>query len=156
MGSVIRILTQYRVGGDVVVFHPTWQRRSKLRTMYLTATAAFKICRMKHDEIAHLHFSEGGSFLREGALLILASRRRLSTVATLHGADFLGFASRHSRLTSTVLRRARVITCLDREVLVQVRRMAPKVKVEILPNPVQIDDDAVCADQTLRAGSLCG
>lgn len=148
MGSVIRVLTEHRVGGDVVVLHPTWRRRSKLRTICLTATAALRICRMKNDEIVHLHLSEGGSFLREGALLVLASRRRLITVATLHGADFLGFASRHARLTATVLKQADVITCLDREVLARVRSMAPRVKVEILPNPVQIDDDAVCADQT--------
>ena len=39
-----------------------------------------------------VHLSERGSFVREGALLALARRRGLPTVATIHGAVFASLA----------------------------------------------------------------
>jgi hypothetical protein len=39
-----------------------------------------------------VHLSERGSFLREGALVALAHRRGLVTVATIHGASLMPFA----------------------------------------------------------------
>jgi glycosyltransferase involved in cell wall biosynthesis len=62
------------------------------------------------------------------------------TVATIHGAVFVPFARSHPRLVAAVLRRADLITCLDRATLELVRHRVPAVRCELLPNPALIDD----------------
>ena len=103
---------------------------------------------MPTGHVAHIHLSERGSFIREGALVALAHRRGLVTVATIHGASFRPFARRYPRLVSAVLRRAHLVTCLDQETLEQVRRSALRVRSEIVPNPVPVDDSFLPADET--------
>jgi glycosyltransferase involved in cell wall biosynthesis len=148
MASVIRVLTEHRVGGDVVDSRPTWTPAAPLTSARVAVAAARALLQMPGDEVAHVHLSERGSFLREGALLALARRRGLVTVATIHGASFVPFARRHPWLVAAVLRRARLITCMDQETLELVRRSAPGARCELLPNPVFIDDSFVPADET--------
>ena len=148
MATVIRVLTEHRVGGDVVNAHPTWRPQPPVTTTRLFATAARALLRMPAGEVAHIHLSEQGSFLREGLLVVLAHRRDLTTVVTLHGASFMPFAHQHPRIVSAVLRRADLITCLDRETLDCVRRSAPLVHAEIVPNPVVVDSDFAPAEET--------
>src|ERR1700675_4323381 len=102
MGSVIRVLSEHRIGGDLIEVHPTWAGRSKVSTLLLTASAALTIARMPRDAIVHVHLSERGSFIREGALVCLAGARGVCTVPTIHGADFLRFADRRRSLVSAV------------------------------------------------------
>jgi hypothetical protein len=148
MATVIRVLTEHQVGGDVVDAYPTWRPRSPLMTTRLVAASARALLRMPAGDVAHVHLSERGSFLREGSLVALAHRRGLVTVATIHGAVFISFAGRHPWLVSTVLRRAHLITCLDRGALDVVRRSAPLVHCEIVPNPVVAGDSSFPADET--------
>jgi glycosyltransferase involved in cell wall biosynthesis len=103
---------------------------------------------MPAADVAHIHLSERGSFLREGSLVALARRRGLVTAVTMHGASFLPFARQHPRVAATVLRQAHVVTCLDRETLDFVRLNAPAALSEIVPNPISIDDDFLPADAT--------
>lgn len=147
MATVIRLLTEHNVGGHVDA-HPTWRPRSPLTTTRLFAASARALLRMPAGEVAHIHLSERGSFLREGSLLALAHRRGLVTVATMHGAVFIPFARRYPRLVSSVLRRAHLITCLDQGTLDVVRRSAPLAHSEIMPNPVLVDDSFLPADKT--------
>lgn len=83
------------------------------------------------------------------------------TVVTIHGPDFLSFARRRgwNRITSMVLRRAHVITCLDQDVLDLVRQIAPRARTELMPNPVAMDSESPGADKTdeivLFAGEIC-
>jgi glycosyltransferase involved in cell wall biosynthesis len=148
MATVIRLLTEHRVGGDVVDCHPTWSPQSPLTTTRLVTAAARALLAMPAGDVAHMHLSERGSFLREGSLLALAHRRGLVTVATLHGASFVPFAHRCPGLVSRVLRRADLITCLDREALEIVRIDAAGSRSELVPNPVLVDDSFTPADQT--------
>jgi len=148
MATVIRVLTEHQIGGDVVDAHPTWTPRSPLVSAWLAAASARALLQMPAGEVAHVHLSERGSFLREGSLLALAHRRGLVTVATIHGASVMPFARRYPWLLSAVLRRADLITCMDQEVLELVRRSAPCVHCEIVPNPVLIDDSFLPADET--------
>jgi glycosyltransferase involved in cell wall biosynthesis len=148
MATVIRLLTEYRVGGDVVDAYPTWRPQAPLTTARLFADCTRALPRMQAGEVAHVHLSEQGSFLREGALLALARGRGLVTVATIHGASFLQFARRYPWLVSTVLRRADLITCLDDTTLDCVRLRAPAVRSVLLPNPVVVDGDFSPADET--------
>jgi glycosyltransferase involved in cell wall biosynthesis len=148
MATVIRVLTEHRIGGDVVDFHPTWRPQSPMTTTRLVATSTRALLQMPAGHVAHIHLSERGSFLREGALLALAHRRGLVTVATIHGASFIPFAARYPWLVSAVLRRAHLVTCLEQGALDVVRRSAPRVPSEIVPNPVFVDDSSSPADGT--------
>lgn len=148
MATVIRVLTEHNVGGEIVDSHPTWRPESPLTTIRLVAAAVRALLRMPGGQVAHIHLSERGSFLREGSLVALAHKRGLVTVATIHGASFLPFARRYPRLVSTVLRRADLVTCMDQEVLECVRRSTPHVHCEIVPNPVFIDEGFLPADET--------
>ena len=149
MASVIRVFTENNVGGDVVECHPTWRPQSSpLAASRLIVACARTLLRMPTTHVAHIHLSERGSFLREGALVALARRRGLVTVVTMHGASFLPFAQQHPWLATTVLRRAHIVTCLDRGVLDFVRLNAPEALSEIVPNPIYVDDDFLPADAT--------
>jgi glycosyltransferase involved in cell wall biosynthesis len=148
MGSVLRIIRDHHVGADAVSVDPTWIADSPLKSAGLTARATFKLARISPGEVVHVHLSERGSFIREGALLVLAKRRGLATAATIHGASFLPFARRRPRFVATVLRHADLVTCLDREVLEIVRTMAPDTRVELLANPVPLYSGIPPADQT--------
>jgi glycosyltransferase involved in cell wall biosynthesis len=148
MATLIRVLTEHRVGGDVVDSYPTWTPHSPLTTGRLFAASARALLKMPPGEVAHMHLSERGSFLREGSLLALAHKRGLVTVATINGASFMPFARKRPRLVSTVLRRADLVTCVDRESLDFVRLSAPHVHSEIVPNPVFVDERFSPADQT--------
>jgi glycosyltransferase involved in cell wall biosynthesis len=148
MGSVIRVIHEHRVGADEVVIRPTWIPGSNLKNFSLTLRAAFQILQMPKSAIAHLHLSERGSFIREGILVGLAHGRRLKTVVSIHGADFVQFAERHQRFVSTVLSCADVITCLDPEALKLIQQVAPGSQAMVLPNPVPMDDNSPAADQT--------
>ncbi len=148
MASVIRVLTEHQVGGDVVDAHATWTPRSPLESARLAAASARALLQMPAGKVAHLHLSERGSFLREGSLVALARRRGLVTVATIHGASLMPFARRYPWLLATVLQRAHLTTCMDQEVLELVRRSAPRVHSEIVPNPVFLDGSFLPADET--------
>jgi glycosyltransferase involved in cell wall biosynthesis len=148
MATVIRVLTEHQVGGDVVDFYPTWRPQSTVGTARLVAASARALLRMPTGQVAHMHLSERGSFLREGSLLALAHRRGLVTVATIHGASFIPFARRYPWLVSYVLKRADLVTCLDREALDFVLLNAPDVRSELLPNPIFVDDKFSPADET--------
>jgi glycosyltransferase involved in cell wall biosynthesis len=156
MGSVIRVLAEHRVGGDIVVSHPTWRPNSRLASIPLALTAALRIPRLRKSDVAHVHLAQGGAFLREGALVVLARLLGKFTVVTIHGSGFLPFARRYGWLASGVLRRAHLITCLDREVLHLVRRIAPQARTELMPNPVQMDSGSRGADETCEIVLFAG
>lgn len=148
IATVIRMLTENSVGGDIVDARPTWRPQSPLRSAGLAASAICTLLRMPQSHVAHIHLSEGGSFVREGALVALARRRGLVIAVTIHGASFVPFACRHPRLVSMVLRRAHFVTCLSQDALGIIRRSAPQVQSEIVPNPVSFDDSLSPANKT--------
>lgn len=156
MATVIRNLTENDVGADVVDFHASWSPRSRSTTTGMALTATRALLQMPVTHVAHVHLSERGSFLREGGLLALASGRGIVSVATIHGASFEPFARRYPLLVSAVLRRAHAITCLDQGTLEVVRRSAPRVHSEVLPNPVLTDDTVSPADRTAELVVFAG
>jgi len=149
IGSVMRVLGEHAAGATAAETHPTWRPDAPLASLPLALRTALRtIPRVTEDDVCHVHLAENGSFVREGAVVALACLTGRTTVVTIHGADFLPFARRHPRLAATVLRRADLITCLDREVLELVNQMAPRVEAHLLPNPVAIDEDSPPADET--------
>jgi hypothetical protein len=156
MASVIRVFTERRVGGDAVDFHATWRPHAHLTSARLAAAAARMLRGLPRGAIVHIHLSEKGSFVREGALVALARRRGLTTVASIHGGEFVSFAARHPRVVAGVLGRADLVTCLARETLACVRGVVPGVRAELVPNPVLVDEDSPPADATAELVVFAG
>lgn len=109
-----------------------------IRALIVAAKAALAVARLRGAgrTVVVVHLSEGGSFVREGALLALARARGFATVAHLHGASFAEFARRMPRLVGLVLRRADVVITLSEESTAIARRFVPGDAVVLLPNAV--------------------
>jgi glycosyltransferase involved in cell wall biosynthesis len=148
IGTVIRTLVEHQVGADRVSAHTTWRPDAHLASLPLALRAARRLACLPDGEIVHVHLSERGSFLREGALVALSRRLGRVTVVTIHGADFLPFADRRPWLAAAVLGRAEIVTCLAQDVLSLVREIAPRSHVAIVPNPVALDHTAQTAADT--------
>ena len=141
--TVIRVLSDHCVGADAVALLPTWRGSSQRRNAQLTARAGRAILRSNRPQIFHFHISNGGGWLREGPLLVLAKRRGFRVVATIHGYDFVEFARAHRQFVRTVLAHADRVLCLSedaREVVVDLLGEASRVST--ITNPVAIDFDA--------------
>jgi|HubBroStandDraft_4_1064222.scaffolds.fasta_scaffold12484_2 glycosyltransferase involved in cell wall biosynthesis len=148
MGSVMRVLAEHRMGGDAIEVHPTWRPDSSLASLPLALRAAPSVRHIGRSDVAHVHLAEDGSFVREGALVVLARSLKKTTVVTVHGGDFVPFSYKHPRLASLVLRCAHLIICLNSGVLDRARQVAPQTRVELLPNPVAVPEDSPGADET--------
>jgi len=148
MASVIRLLKEHCLGGRDVAAHTTWRPGARLASVPLALRACWRVPGLDRSDIVHVHLSEGGAFLREGAIVCLGRALGRTVVVTIHGANFLSFAARRRRLAAGVLRRVDFITCLDPKVLSVVRDLAPGTSAELLPNPVAIDDAAPGAHET--------
>ncbi|MCG8317575.1 MAG: glycosyltransferase family 4 protein [Pseudomonadales bacterium] len=83
-----------------------------------------------------VHLSQGGSFIREGVLLVLASFYGYRTVAQLHGSRFASFYKRHPFLVKLVLSHATKVHVLSEETRDIVRDFKPQLDVVYLPNAV--------------------
>jgi glycosyltransferase involved in cell wall biosynthesis len=147
MGRVIDAYARHGIGG-LACAHPTWVPAPRRRTVRLTLGALRRIASADRRTIVHVHLSERGSFVREGAILALAGARRMRTVATLHGGEFMPFAERHPRLVAGVLGRAGAIVCLSAEVEEHVKSLLPRARTFRVPNPVMVDDGSPPADGT--------
>jgi glycosyltransferase involved in cell wall biosynthesis len=148
IGSVIAVLVAHTIGSETVKTTPSWQPGAALWGLVPAVRTGARLMRGDRDEVVHIHLSERGSFVREGALVLISRVLGRPTVATIHGSSFLKFGESHQRLVGRVLRAAHVVTCLDSDVLALVRHLAPASQAEIVPNPVQIDEGSATADET--------
>lgn len=139
MASVIATLITHHLGVERAVAVPTWVPGSHVRSGLLTVRAMALALSRGRDAAIHVHMSEGGSFVRETAIVAAARSRRLPCVITIHGPYFAEFAHRQPRLVKIVLGMASAITVLSEEDLAVVRRLVPHVPSEILPNPTPLD-----------------
>jgi glycosyltransferase involved in cell wall biosynthesis len=139
ISSVIAKLVELRLGADVVRAVPTWRPGSKLRSGLLALRACSLVMRLPPTTVVHVHFSYGGSFVREAAVLACAQARGLPRIATIHGSRFLEFSVHRPRLVARVLRTASAITVLNEPSEAVVRALVPPARIELLPNPMPLD-----------------
>jgi glycosyltransferase involved in cell wall biosynthesis len=139
MASVIEVLVKLKVGSERTRAVPTWVPGSHIRSGLLAARAAAMVLWLPRTDAVHVHMSEGGSFIREAAIVAAAKRRRMPRVITIHGPGFSQFSVRRQRLVGSVLRMATAITVLSDVDFAAVRHLAPDVRTELIPNPVPID-----------------
>jgi glycosyltransferase involved in cell wall biosynthesis len=136
---VVEILVDHDVGADRTVFHPTRARGSAKDFLLSVLGVTIGTLRLPSGAIAHVHLSQGGSFIREGWVLVLANMRGHASVATIHGSRFIAFARARPRLVRFVLKRASAVTCLSDEALDTIHRLVPEARVTLVPNPVPTD-----------------
>ena len=132
-------LTRYRF-----VFVPTW-RQDGLRGMQFFPGALVAVTRRAlsraRPAVAHVHLADGGSLLREGTLLRLASRLGVPTVLSLHAGDFATFISSHPRLCRAVLARADVVVTLGPDMAAAVApHLRPQARVAVVPNTIRLPE----------------
>lgn len=154
--SVMRVLTDHSIGADSAVMCPTWAGPGHLRNMCLVARAGRLIARMPNPAVAHFHITNGGAWLREGPLAAFARSRGLRVVFTLHGFEFPRFAEEHPGFVGTVVRHAHHIIALSDEGRQAVHTLAPRVPVDVCPNPVELDPLSGPADQTQPLALFAG
>jgi glycosyltransferase involved in cell wall biosynthesis len=103
----------------------------------LAAAGALLRLRGTRNTVVVVHLSQGGSFVREGLLLLLARARGFATVAQLHGSAFAAFARRRPRLVAHILRSAHLVLTLSEETRALAVRFVGLDRVVLLPNAVE-------------------
>ena len=156
MATVLALLAELQIGADSVTVHPTWIPKDRRRTIRLTLAALGAVQRLGPGDVVHVHLATRGSLIREGAILLDASRRGLPTVASLHGADFAEFAGRNPEFVRRVLRHARVVTALSEDAEAAARALAPDSVTRLIPNPIPIQEGTHPASKTDRIVLFAG
>lgn len=121
-------------------FVPTWSPDARAWSTgpFLRALAT-TLRTGRSDAIAHLHVSERGSFVREGAVAAAAARLGNPVVLGLNGADLEPFLARHPRLARAVLGLADVVVPPGSVTATLVQPfLRPRTLVETVPNPVEL------------------
>lgn len=142
-GGIASVLRTYRdlgVPGWRMRFLRSYAPGNPLRSVAPAAGTLLRLVTSSSASLGviHVHLSQGGSFVREGGLAVVASLRGLPVVVTLHGSGFEEFLGRHRRLLLIVLSRADRIVVLAEEH----RDMLPQLVKErtvLVPNTVASD-----------------
>lgn len=135
MGSVIERLSDPNLGGRRYRAASTWWRGRPVRSALATLAQIARVI-FTPNIIVHVHLSEGGSFLREGAIAAIGKLRRVPTYATLHGANFEQFAASHSNVVERVLGGLTGIFVLGPRTFRVVDSRVPDVPIHTVLNPV--------------------
>jgi glycosyltransferase involved in cell wall biosynthesis len=142
MATVITLLSRSPDPGVRASAAATWTPSSRDRGLTATARVLARLARRRdrRPDWVHAHLSEGGSFLREGAVLLVGRALGIRTAATLHGARFLEFSERHPRLVRRVLGACRVVFPLGPHAGARVAELCPDTPVRPVLNPVDLDE----------------
>jgi len=116
-GGMSSVLTDYGrmpFAGVQIQFCPSYSDDSRLWSIgpFLRTLTVMTTRPRRKLGTVHVHLSEKGSFVREGGVVLAASRRGLPVVVTLHGANLKEFQASHPRVVAAVLSRADVIIAL--------------------------------------------
>lgn len=135
------------------------RRRRDPTAPLLAVTAALTLLRFRMGgragsrPVVVVHLSEGGSFVREGALLAWSRLLGMPAVAHLHGAEFEAFSTAHPRLVAAVLRRASAVAVLTEQSATVVRRLVPhRTPVLLVPNVVPTAERPLRSDPVVVFG----
>lgn len=143
-GEVAGGMTQ--VLNDVLSWPFPQTRHSVIRTrrgrgakdlpLVVSAARALGSLDRSNRPVVVAHLSQGGSFVREGMLAVLAARRGLTVVAQIHGSSFPEFAARRPRLVRFVLSHVHAIHVLSAESEAAVRALGIDTEMVTIPNAV--------------------
>ncbi|MGX5680880.1 glycosyltransferase family 4 protein [Schumannella luteola] len=126
------------------------------RTLGLLPHAVWRVGRLRsrRDAVVVSHLSQGGSFLREGALSVLAYATGTAVVAHIHGSSFAAFSERHRRLARWVLDRTDAVCVLDPSMRDAVARLGAAAPVVVVPNAVSSAPQSALDRVVVYAGGV--
>jgi glycosyltransferase involved in cell wall biosynthesis len=159
MAAVLEALLALPVDGFPAQVVPTWHPDARCWSLGAVTRALLGLrARDRRRAISHVHLSERGSFVREGAVVLAASLAGSDVVVSLHGADFESFVDRHGRLVRFVLGRASVVCALGPRTAAVVGPLVPRRRVVVVPNPAAIPPTTTSAgeqdERVLFAGEV--
>jgi glycosyltransferase involved in cell wall biosynthesis len=140
MASVVGLLVGAGNGSVSASHAATWHPRSRIHGLVPTLRVISRLVTRPASRPTwlHAHLSEGGSFVREGAVVVVARALGIGTAATLHGAEFIPFAQAHPSLVRAVLRRCDTVFPLGPHAAETVRALCPDAVVRPVVNPVDL------------------
>ncbi len=141
-----------------VDFVSIYSTRSRARQLTLFLAALVTLARRPRARLTgiHLHTSNGFDLVRSLLLLIVARRRGLPAVVTVHGSRFMKEVARAPRLVRAIFTRASAVTVLTDEVHDAAVSLGAR-RVVRLANPVELQAHATgLAERTqvLFAGEI--
>jgi glycosyltransferase involved in cell wall biosynthesis len=89
ISSVIKTLSELKIDGCTVTNLASWRPRSLFGFIPWMRCVAYVIrdrLTVREIDLLHIHFSNGGSYLREGSILLLGRLLGINSVSTLHGS----------------------------------------------------------------------
>lgn len=146
--SVLRTIEEHSIGADHVSVVSTWDGPAPWTNALRVLRAAAVIAGSGRETIIHLHMTDGGAYLREGFLLLLARLLGRKAIVSLHSGDFPGFSRRHPGFARAILLLARQLTCLCDETERAVAGIVGSDRVVQMPVPVLMDLEASPAAET--------
>ncbi|CAA9259779.1 MAG: hypothetical protein AVDCRST_MAG52-2565 [uncultured Blastococcus sp.] len=158
MATVIGLLSASTRTGIRQESASTWSPRSRTHGLAATVSLIFRLIvfRSFRPDWVHAHLSERGSFLREGAALVVARALGVATAATVHGAEFVAFSERHPVLVRRVLGACRVVFTLGPHAAERASALCPTTSVTQILNPVDLDELARTAPSPTRNSVVFG
>ncbi|MCU1517299.1 MAG: hypothetical protein JWQ75_2020 [Pseudarthrobacter sp.] len=138
-GGMASVIAEYMTFSDestTYSSYSTWAPNSRVLSMLRAAALGLRIVGGKYPGTTfHIHLSEFGSFIREGAIVVLANWRGHRVFVSLHGADFEKSLAKYPTLTKAVLSRASGIVCLGPKQKSVVEAFFPGVPTHVVSNP---------------------
>lgn len=127
MAQVVNVYLSWSTDALQVSGWRTTRRKQDPLSFLFSASAMLRIALGRRRKVTLLifHLSQGGSFLREGALLRFASRRGWRCVAQIHGSGFVKYSERRESLVRSVLRSATLVYVLSDETFLRVSQILP-------------------------------
>lgn len=119
--------------------------------------AIFRVLALRNpaSEMLVVHLSQGGSFLREGAIALLAKARGFGVVAHLHGSSFVRFAKKNKRLVRLVLGHIdAVVTLSEATKNMTTEILGDNRKVVLIPNAVPGDVEEAKENLVVFGGAV--
>ena len=158
MATVIDLLSGASGNEFTATSAATWRPHSRSRGLIPTMGLVYRLVRARNSRPTwiHAHLSEGGSFLREGGVLLVARAMGIATAATLHGAEFVTFSHRHPRLVRGVLRCCRAVFTLGPQAAARVAALSPTTPVRLVLNPVDLQELADAPRSDRKTSVLLG
>lgn len=145
-GGMAQVVNEYLTWTFERVRLSAWASTTKKHDVFGILRWAAVVSRLisvrfsKSKSVVVVHLSQGGSFVREGALVWVARALGLAVVAHIHGSSFEQFSSRRSRLVRLVLRRANRVLVLTKRTESSVKKVLGSIRVPvvIVPNAVRL------------------
>lgn len=157
LSRVVESMCAYSFDAVDTIALPTRRRGSLAGTVAATVSTVLTLARrvpQRRTTVLAVHLSQGGSFVREGAVSLLAHSAGFTVVTHIHGSSFAAFAHRRPGLVRTVLTRADSVLVLSDETADSVAAVAADAHVVALPNAVAVPDRTAKREVVVFAGTV--